>query len=149
MIVAGEPFPDFELQDQDGNWVKNSDWLGTKTVVYVYPKDDTPGCTVEACEFRDALSEFGGVRIVGLSADTPASHQKFIAKYNLNFPLLSDPERKLLTALGAYGEKVLYGKISIGIIRSTFIVDESGIVVKVWQKVKAGGHAATVWKSLQ
>ncbi len=149
MIAAGEPFPDFELLDENSIVVRKSDLLGQKFVVYVYPKDDTPGCTVEACEFRDALSAFGPTRVLGLSGDSSRSHLEFISKFNLNFTLLSDPDKTLLTALGSYGEKVLYGKISIGIIRSTFIVDEKGVVQKVWQRVVAAGHAESVLKSLQ
>ena len=149
MLQVGDSFPEFRLQDQNGDWVCLNDLKGKIFVVYVYPKDDTPGCTVEACQFRDALVNFGDVPVFGLSADSVQSHQKFGSKYALNFRLLSDPEKTLLTAIGSYGEKVLYGKMSLGIIRSTFIIDSEGKVQRVWKRVVAAGHANAVLKSLQ
>lgn len=149
MIQEGEPFPDFSLLDQAGRLVTNADWRGEKTVVYFYPKDDTPGCTVEACEFRDAALSFAGARVVGVSPDRPISHQKFIAKFDLNFTLLADVDHVLAEACGVWVEKSMYGKTYMGIERSTFLVDEHGVVAKIWRKVKPQGHAEQVAAALR
>lgn len=148
MIQEGDSFPDFSLPDQDGRVVTNADWRGEKTVVYFYPKDDTPGCTVEACEFRDAAPSFAGAKVVGVSPDRPTSHQKFIAKFDLNFTLLADVDHTLAEACGVWVEKSMYGKTYMGIERSTFLVDESGVVTKIWRKVKPQGHAEEVAAAL-
>lgn len=119
-------------------------------MLYFYPKDDTPGCTVEACEFRDSSGEFAkrGVRVVGVSPDSPASHVKFLKKYSLPFILLSDPEKKTLSEYGAFGEKMMYGKKVMGVIRSTFVIDGNGVVAKVFPKVTPAGHASQILSAL-
>jgi peroxiredoxin Q/BCP len=137
-IEEGKAAPAFTLTDQDGSKVSLSQFKGKQAVVlYFYPKDDTPGCTKEACGFRDFNRELQklGVAVLGVSADSEASHGKFIAKYKLNFPLLSDPERKVMTAYGAYGEKMMYGKKTVGVIRSTVLIGKDGKVKKHWARV--------------
>ena len=148
MIAEGTQFPDFSLPDQDGNIVNSSDLKGKKFVVYFYPKDDTSGCTVEACEFRDALPNIPGVTIIGVSPDPVKSHRKFADKYNLNFTLLADTEKSLCEAVGVWVEKSMYGKKYMGVERTTVIVDESGNVKKLFTKVKPSGHAAEVQAAL-
>lgn len=149
MLQAGEFFPDFSLSDQNGKVWTSEDLKGSKTVVYFYPKDDTPGCTVEACDFRDRLDHLGDAKVFGVSADTVESHKKFAEKYGLKFPLLADPEKKLIDTVGAYGPKILYGKSIMGFIRCTFLLDEKNRVIKVWKTVKAKGHADQVLKALK
>jgi thioredoxin-dependent peroxiredoxin len=146
MLKEGDRAPDFTLPDQDKNPVSLSGFKGKKVVVYFYPKDDTPGCTTEACSFRDANDLYlaKGAVVLGISADDAESHQQFRKKYNLPFHLLSDPDHKTIEEYGAWGEKNLYGKISHGIIRSTFIVDEKGIIIKAYPKVKPEFHAQDV-----
>ena len=137
-IEEGKAAPAFTLKDQDGKSVSLSQFKGKQSVVlYFYPKDDTPGCTKEACGFRDFNQELKklGVAVLGVSADGGDSHQKFIGKYKLNFPLLSDPDRKLMTAYGAYGEKMMYGKKTVGVIRSTVLIGKDGKVKKHWARV--------------
>jgi len=143
--------PAFTLADSASKKHALKDYLGKKVVVYFYPKDDTPGCTTEACDFRDSLDTLGdqGVAVLGISADSSASHQKFADKYKLNFTLLSDPDKKVMEAYGAWGEKTLYGKKSIGVIRSTFLIDDKGRVAHVWANVKAKGHVAQVLAKLE
>jgi len=148
MLKPGDPFPDFELQDQNGQTVRKADLLGTKTIVYFYPKDDTSGCTLEACDFKDRLPKFSGARVVGVSPDSVKSHAKFVAKFGLNFTLLADPERTLIEGLGLWVEKTLYGKKYMGVARTTFLLDEKGNVAKVWEKVKPEGHADEVLASI-
>jgi peroxiredoxin Q/BCP len=150
MIAEGHLAPDFSLPDDEGNAVSLSDFRGKKTIVYFYPRDNTPGCTKEACSFRDAFDEFmeAGAAVLGISPDSAASHAGFRKRYGLPFHLLSDRDHKVAEAYGAWGEKKLYGKTSMGIIRSTFIVDENGMVVKVFPKVKPEGHAGEVLKAL-
>ncbi|HET8900870.1 MAG TPA: peroxiredoxin [Holophagaceae bacterium] len=146
MNLVGKPLPAFSLLDDQGATVTNADFKGHWTVLYAYPKDSTPGCTTEACDFRDrnaALKKLGA-RIYGISRDAAKSHQNFIAKQNLNFPLLSDPDTELLKPLGAFGKKIMYGKEVLGIIRSTFLVDPAGIVRHVWPKVHVKDHAEEV-----
>lgn len=144
MIEAGQDFPDFSLADQTGKvWTKN-DLKGAPAVLYFYPKDDTSGCTVEACEFRDQMPQFEGVRVFGVSPDAEKSHKKFVDKFTLNFPLLADPEKSLLEATGVWVEKSMYGKKYMGVERTTVLIDADGKVVKVWNKVKPAGHAAEV-----
>jgi peroxiredoxin Q/BCP len=145
-LEPGDLAPQFTLPDQDGTPVSLSGYRGRKVVVYFYPQDDTPGCTKEACQFNDARSGFEGVNVdvLGISADDAASHQRFRAKYGLGFTLLTDAGHEVATRYGAYGEKMLYGKATVGVIRSTFLVDEEGRVERAWYGVRADGHAAKV-----
>ena len=145
-LEAGNKAPAFTLTDADGNKVSLSGFAGRKVVVYFYPRDDTPGCTKEACQFNDALSQFEGlgIPVIGISPDKPTSHVKFRDKYGLQFPLLSDPDHTVMEKYGAWGEKTMYGKATVGVIRSTFLVDEKGRIARAWYHVKADGHAAKV-----
>jgi peroxiredoxin Q/BCP len=150
-IEEGKPAPSFTLSDAEGNQVSLKDFAGKNVILYFYPKDDTPGCTKEACGFRDDWKALGRTNaiVLGVSADSAASHQKFIAKYKLPFPLLSDPDRKVMEKYGAYGEKVLYGKKTVGVIRSTVWIGPDGRVKKHWKKVaNAELHPAQVLKEL-
>jgi len=149
MLDVGQPFPDFTLRDQDDKPITLDDLKGTPCVVYFYPKDDTSGCTVEACEFRDTLPDFGDAKVFGVSPDNPKSHRKFVDKYGLNFTLISDPERALCEACGVWVEKSMYGKKYMGVARTTFALDSKGIVRAVWEKVTPKGHAAEVLASLK
>lgn len=146
MLEVGTPAPDFTLEDQSGSSHTLSVQRGKWVVVYFYPKDDTPGCTKEACSFRDALPRFQdiGAMVYGVSADDRGSHEKFARKYDLNFPLLVDPEKHVLNAYGAYGEKSMYGKKYMGVLRVTYLVDPEGKVARVWPKVKPEDHADEV-----
>ena len=150
MSLVGQPLPPFALQDDQGATVTNADLRGTWTVLYAYPKDSTPGCTTEACDFRDNLARVQalGAQVYGLSRDSLKSHQNFIAKQALTFPLLSDPDCALLKPLGAFGKKVMYGKEMEGIIRSTFLVDPKGIIRHAWPKVSVKGHVQDVIDTL-
>jgi thioredoxin-dependent peroxiredoxin len=146
MLTEGTKAPEFTLTDDQGQEVSLSDFAGKKVVIYFYPKDDTPGCTKEACSFRDnhdAILARGAV-VLGVSADDTKSHEKFKTKFELPFPLLSDPEKKMIQAYDAWGEKQMYGKSYEGILRSTVIVDEQGNVAKVFPKVKPEGHGEEV-----
>jgi len=146
MPEVGDKAPAFTLQDQSGKPVKLTDFKGRKVVLYFYPKDDTPGCTREACAFRDehsALQKAGAV-VLGISPDGTASHAKFAGKYKLPFPLLADPDHAVSEKYGAWGEKTLYGRKFLGITRSTFLVDGSGKVARVWPRVKVDGHVDQV-----
>jgi thioredoxin-dependent peroxiredoxin len=145
-IKVGKPAPDFVLQDQSGRPSSLKDYAGKWVVLYFYPKDDTPGCTTEACEFTDGLKAFETLNaiVLGCSPDSPAAHMKFIAKHGLKLRLLSDPEHAVLTAYGAWGEKSMYGKKSVGVIRSTVLIDPKGKVAYHWPSVKAAGHAEAV-----
>lgn len=142
MLAEGSKAPDFSLKDENGKTWTLADFSGRKFVLYVYPRDNTPGCATEACSFRDSYQVFKdrGVEVVGISPDTGASHRKFREKFNLPFLLLADPDKQVLKAYGAYGEKMMYGKKVIGVIRSTFVIDESGTVVKVFPKVSPDKH---------
>jgi peroxiredoxin Q/BCP len=151
-IEEGKAAPAFTLTDEAGKKVSLKDFAGKNVILYFYPKDDTPGCTKEACGFRDDWKALGKANtvVLGVSADDAASHQKFIAKYKLPFTLLSDPERKVMQSYGAYGEKVLYGKKTIGVIRSTVWIGPDGKIKKHWKKVaNAELHPAQVLKELQ
>jgi len=150
MLQVGDRMPYFELPDQQGKLVKSSDFAGKPLVIYFYPKDDTPGCTKEACSFRDAFKEYQdrGVTVIGISADSPQAHGKFASKYELPFILLADKEKGVLNAFGAWGEKKMYGKSYEGIIRSTFVIDAQGTIKKVFPKVKPEGHAQEVLAAL-
>jgi thioredoxin-dependent peroxiredoxin len=149
-LEPGDKAPAFRLPDHDGRQVSLSDFKGSRLIVYFYPKDDTPGCTKEACQFNDNLRDFSkaGTAVVGISPDGAASHNRFRDKYGLSLTLLSDPDHKVMESYGAWGEKTLYGKKSTGVIRSTFVVDERGRIAKCWYTVKADGHAAKVLASL-
>ncbi len=146
MLTAGQKAPDFTLNDQNGNPVSLSDFLGKKVVVYFYPKDNTPGCTRQACAFAGAYEQFKqkDVVVIGISKDSVASHVKFAEKYSLPFILLSDPERVAIESYGAWAEKKLYGKVSMGVVRCTFIIDEQGIVTHVMPKAKPDTNAQEI-----
>lgn len=146
LLEAGTKAPDFALADKDGNVVKLSDFAGKKVVVYFYPKDSTPGCTRQACAFAAAYGEYEklGVPVIGISKDSVKSHQNFAAKQNLPFVLLSDPERQAIEAYGVWQEKKLYGKVSMGVVRSTFVIDENGVIEKVFAKVKPDTNATEI-----
>ncbi len=150
-LDAGDAAPDFELKDQDETTHRLKDYAGKTVVLYFYPRDDTPGCTKEACSFRDLKAEVEGegAVVLGVSKDSIASHQKFRGKYGLNFPLLSDEGAKVASAYGTWGEKIQYGKTTIGLTRSTFIIGPEGKLLKVWKSVKAEGHGDHVLKALR
>lgn len=149
-LEVGDKAPAFSLPDADGNTVKLSDYKGRKVVVYFYPAASTPGCTKQACDFRDNLAELGeaGLDVVGISPDKPEKLAKFRDKEGLTFPLLSDPDRAVLEAWGAYGEKTMYGKTVQGVIRSTFVVDENGTIEVAQYNVRATGHVAKLRRDL-
>jgi peroxiredoxin Q/BCP len=149
-LAPGDKAPAFSLPDADGNTVKLSDFKGRKVIVYFYPAASTPGCTKQACDFRDSLAELNGagLDVVGISPDKPEKLAKFRDAEKLTFPLLSDPDRKVLTAYGAYGEKQMYGKTVTGVIRSTFVVDEKGRIAVAQYNVKATGHVAKLRRDL-
>jgi peroxiredoxin Q/BCP len=149
-IEVGKKAPAFTLQDEGGSKVKLSDLAGQWVVLYFYPKDDTPGCTVEACEFTSGLAGFEKLdaTVFGCSRDTAESHRKFIAKYKLKVKLLSDPDHQVMELYGAWGEKSNYGKKSMGVIRSTVLIDPAGKVAYRWPTVKAAGHAEKVAEKL-
>ena len=142
--------PDFTLLNQDDQKVSLEDLHGQWVVLYFYPKDDTPGCTTQACEFTTNLKQFEklSARVIGVSPDSPESHREFIAKYKLKIDLLSDPEHKVLEKYGAWGEKNNYGKISMGVLRTTYLIDPEGQIAHAWPKVKAAGHAEAVAATL-
>lgn len=148
MPAPGDPFPQFSLPDQNGVTRQNKEFEGKPYVVYFYPKDDTSGCTTEACEFTAAIPEFGDVPVVGVSPDSIASHQKFAKKHSLAVTLLADEERALIEACGLWVEKSMYGKKYMGVERTTFLVGADGRIVEVWNKVKPAGHAAEVLAAL-
>jgi thioredoxin-dependent peroxiredoxin len=151
-IQEGKPAPSFSLEDAEGAKVSLADFLGKNLILYFYPKDDTPGCTKEACGFRDDWKEIQKLDavVIGVSADGVDSHRKFAAKYKLPFPLLSDPERTVMRKYGAYGEKVLYGKKTVGVIRSTVWIGPDGKVKKHWARVaNAAEHPARVLEALR
>ena len=149
-LSPGDAAPDFTLPDAEGNDVSLSDFRGQSVVVYFYPAAGTPGCTKQACDFRDNLSSLrsAGYAVVGISPDKPEKLAKFRERDSVNFPLLSDPERATLQAYGAYGEKKNYGKTYLGVIRSTFIVDPEGKIAHAWYNVRATGHVAKLFKDL-
>ena len=146
MIKEGDAAPDFTARDAEGNDVKLSDLRGQKVVLYFYPKDDTPGCTKEACSFRDAHDVYGekGIKVLGVSLDDEASHQKFASKYDLPFTLLADTDHSISDAYGVYGEKNWMGKKYMGVDRKTFLIDEQGNIKKVFDKVNVEQHADEV-----
>src|SRR5262245_38643393 len=150
MVEEGTAAPDFELESDDGTTVRLSDLRGTPVVLYFYPKDDTPGCTKEACAFRDAYAEFQerGAAIVGVSPDSADSHTRFRGKYDLPFVLLSDPDKVAAQAYDVWREKSMYGKKRMGILRSTFVIDADGIVTRAMYGIKPDGHADDVLAAL-
>jgi peroxiredoxin Q/BCP len=150
-LEVGSKAPAFTLLDAEGKKVKLSDFKGSPVVLYFYPKDDTPGCTKEACAFRDRSAELKklGAVVLGVSPDTPASHTKFRDKYSLNFPLLADESHEVAEKFGAWREKNMYGKKSMGIQRSTYLIDAQGKVAFVWKKVSVDGHDQQVLEALQ
>ena len=146
MLTVGTKAPDFTLNDQNGAEVRLSDFLGKKVVLYFYPKDNTPGCTRQACAFAGSYAAFKdqNVVVIGVSKDSVASHMKFAQKYELPFILLSDPELQAIQAYDVWQEKKLYGKVSMGVVRSTYIIDEQGMIEKVMPKVKPDTNAAEI-----
>ena len=150
-IEPGQPAPDFTLTADDGSKVHLADLKGSPVVLYFYPKDDTPGCTKEACAFRDRQKELQklGAKVLGVSPDAVESHAEFRDKYQLNFPLLVDEDHKLAEKYGAWREKNMYGKKSMGVQRSTFLIDASGTVARVWKRVSVDGHDDQVLEALQ
>jgi peroxiredoxin Q/BCP len=150
VIEEGKPAPDFELETDSGETVKLSDFRGRPVVLYFYPKDDTPGCTTEACEFRDAYDVFRerGAEVLGVSPDDVTSHVRFKSKYELPFALLADPDHEVAEKYGVWGEKKFAGKAYMGINRSTFLIDKDGNVARAMRGIKPAGHAARVLDSL-
>ncbi|MBQ8264922.1 MAG: thioredoxin-dependent thiol peroxidase [Oscillospiraceae bacterium] len=151
MLEIGMKAPDFALKNSDGEEVRLSDLIGRKVVLYFYPKDNTPGCTRQACAFAGAYEGFKSLNaaVIGISRDSAASHKKFAEKYSLPFILLSDPELEAIQAYGVWQEKKLYGKVSMGVVRSTFIIDEQGNIEKVMPKVKPDTNAADILEYLE
>ena len=150
MLNIGDRAPGFTLKDKNGNDVRLSDFIGKKVVLYFYPKDNTPGCTRQACAFAGLYSEFKkkNVEVIGISRDSVESHIKFAEKYNLPFRILSDPTLDVINAYGVWQEKKLYGKVSFGVVRTTFIIDENGIITRVMPKVKPDTNAAEILAEL-
>jgi len=151
MLKTGMKAPDFELMDQNGNPVRLSDFAGKKVVLYFYPRDNTPGCTRQACAFAQSYDAFRSenIAVIGVSKDSVASHQKFAQKYDLPFVLLADPDLQAIQAFGVWQEKKLYGKTSMGVVRTTFIIDENGVIEKVMPKVKPDTNAEDILRHLQ
>ena len=151
VLTVGDEAPDFTLPASTGEEVSLSGLTGKKVVLYFYPKDNTPGCTKEACGFRDANDDIqdAGAVVLGVSSDSLKSHDKFVSKFGLNFPLLSDVDKETINAYGAWGEKRSFGKTSVGILRKTFLIDESRKIEKTWQKVTPEGHADEVLAAIK
>ena len=151
MVKEGNKAPDFTAKDQNGNKIKLSDLKGQKVVLYFYPKDDTPGCTKEACSFRDANDVYAekGIKVLGVSTDDEKSHQKFISKFDLPFDLLADTDKKIVEKYGVWGEKSMYGKKYMGTLRKTFLIGEDGKIVKIFDKVNVSEHADEVLKAFR
>jgi peroxiredoxin Q/BCP len=150
MLNIGDNAPSFTLKDKDGREVSLSDFIGKRVVLYFYPKDNTPGCTRQACAFAAAYDEFQrkDIQVIGISRDSVASHLKFAEKYNLPFVLLSDPELEAIKAYGVWQEKKMYGKLSFGVVRTTFIIDGQGKIEKIMPKVKPDTNAAEILAAL-
>ena len=146
MLNIGDRAPEFTLKDKNGNDVRLSDFIGKKVVLYFYPKDNTPGCTRQACAFAGAYDEFKtkNVEVIGISKDSVASHVKFAEKYQLPFVLLSDPELKAIEAYGVWQEKKMCGKVSMGVVRTTFIIDENGVIEDIIEKVNTKDHTSQI-----
>ena len=151
MLEPNTKAPDFTLPNQNGEMVSLSDFLGKKVILYFYPKDNTPGCTRQACAFAAANAELeeAGAVVIGISKDSVASHQKFVQKQNLPFILLSDPELQAIEAYGVWQDKKLYGKVSMGVVRTTYLIDEQGMIEKVMPKVKPDTNAAEILEYLK
>lgn len=151
MLTKGDKAPDFSAKDQNGNTVSLGQFSGKKLILYFYPKDDTPGCTKEACNLRDNYQELidQGFAVLGVSPDSESSHKKFSSKFSLPFPLLADPEMYIIKAYGAWGEKKMYGKTYEGLLRTTFVIDENGLIDEVIHKVKTDDHAKQIFKIYQ
>ena len=151
MLKEGTSAPNFTARDANGETIRLKDLRGKKVVLYFYPKDDTPGCTKEACSFRDAFSDFKkrGIEILGVSIDSEAAHKKFTAKYQLPFTLVADPDHAIADSYGAYGEKKFMGRTYLGVKRITFLIDEKGKIKKVFEKVKPEEHAREVLEAFQ
>lgn len=151
MLTSGIKAPDFTLQDKDGNNVSLSDFRGKKVILYFYPKDNTKGCTTQACAFRDVYSEFEalGAVVIGISKDSARSHSNFAAKYELPFLLLSDPETTVNQAYGVWQEKKMCGRTYMGTVRTTFIIDEEGTIIKIYEKVKPAQNAEEILNDLK
>ncbi len=149
-LQIGDKAPDFKGVDQNENSISLGDFAGKNLIVYFYPKDDTPGCTAEACDLRDNYQMWleKGYAVVGISPDSVASHQKFATKYNLPFSLIADPEKQIIKAYGAWGMKKLYGKEYEGLLRMTFVVDENGVITQIFEKVKTKEHTQQILKTL-
>jgi peroxiredoxin Q/BCP len=149
-LKAGDKAPDFQGKDQNGNLIKQSDFSGKKMILYFYPKDNTPGCTSEACDFRDNYEMWlsKGYAVIGVSADSEASHKKFAEKHELPFPLIADEDKTIIQAYGVWGEKNLYGKKSMGIKRTTFVIDENGIITNVFKQVKSKTHTNQILEKI-
>ncbi len=150
-LGAGDSAPDFELADQDGTLHRLGDYRGQTVVLYFYPRDETPGCTIEACSFRDAHDEIAaeGAVVLGVSTDEAESHRSFRERHELPFPLLVDDAAKVATSYGAWGEKVLYGRRFVGMTRSTFVIGPDGCLTKVWKRARAAGHGEAVLNTLR
>ncbi len=150
-LEVGSPAPKFTLEDHNSKKVSLSSFSGGRVVVYFYPKDDTPGCTKEACQFNDNLAAFkrAKVPVIGISPDDASSHKKFRSRYGLGFPLLSDPDHKVMEKYGAWGEKTLYGRKTTGVIRSSFLIGPNGRIERAWYNVRADGHADSVLAALE
>ena len=148
MLSVGDKAPGFKLNDQDGNTVKLEDFKGKKLVIYFYPKDQTPGCIKEACSFRDNTEAYSrnGISVLGVSIDSEKSHQNFISKQSLNFSLLADVDKEMVNSYGVWGEKSMYGRKYMGTFRKTFLVNESGVIDKIYEKVSVATHAEDVLK---
>ncbi|MDD5892304.1 MAG: thioredoxin-dependent thiol peroxidase [Bacteroidales bacterium] len=146
MLKIGDKMPSFEVVDQDGNKITSSELKGKKTIIYFYPKDNTPGCTAEACNLRDNYEALvaQGYNVIGVSKDSAASHRKFADKFSLPFTLLSDPSTQMLQDFGAWGEKKMCGKVCVGTLRRTFIFDEEGILTRIIEKVDTKNHASQI-----
>lgn len=151
MLEVGTKAPDFTLLDQDGNEVSLSDFIGKKIALYFYPKDSTPGCTKQACAYQSSLDEFidKDVKVIGISKDSVKSHKNFSTKQGLTFTLLSDPELTAIQAYDVWKEKKLYGKVSMGVVRSSYLIDENGIIEKVYEKVKPDMNATEMLKDME
>ena len=149
-LKVGDPAPAIDAVDQDGQRITLEEYRGTKVVLYFYPKDNTPGCTAEACDLRDHYQQFieKGFEVIGISADSEKSHKKFITKFDLPFRLVPDVDKKILKDYGAWGEKKLYGKSFLGILRKTFIISEDGTIEKIIEKVNTGNHSKQIFEEL-
>jgi peroxiredoxin Q/BCP len=151
MLEIGQPAPDFALPDQRGQTITLSKLRGSPVVLYFYPRDNTPGCTKEACAFRDARTDYekASAKVIGVSPDTVQSHQKFVEKFALPFTLVADPDHKVCELYGVWKEKNMYGKKSIGVVRSTFVIDAKGVIRKIYPRVKVDGHSDEVLEAIK